>query len=346
MDRLLLEMKIPIRVKFVWTHDPRQWTRQFPHDTPVWGSCEYTFDPEDRRYDWLVVYNDLPPAHPEEILSCPRRQTVLVTTEPSSIKSYGRAFTAQFGVVLTSQAEWALPHERRIFSQPGLQWFYGLGRERFRSYDQMAAAPPLDKHKDLSTVCSDKRQRHTLHDKRYRFTQELKARLPALDIYGHGVRAMEDKAEALDDYRYHVAIENYRGIHHWTEKLADVFLGAALPFYCGCPNAGDYFPEESFIPIDIDDVGGAHQVIERAIRDREYEKRLPFILEARRRVLEQYNLFAVLTREVETRTKDSGHLPTGGLLMSRRLLRKRHPGIAMQDFYYKCRSRIVHALKP
>jgi len=346
VDRVLLEVKIPIRVKFVWTHDPRQWTRQFPHDTPVWGNCEYLFDPEARRYDWLVVYNDLPPAHPEEILSCPRRQTLLVTTEPSSIKSYGHAFTAQFGLVLTSQAEWALPHPHRIFSQPGLQWFYGLGRERFRSYDRMAAAPPLDKHKTISTVCSDKRQRHTLHDKRYRFTQALKARLPDLDIYGHGVRAMDDKAEALDDYRYHVAIENYRGIHHWTEKLADVFLGAALPFYSGCPNAGDYFPEASFIPIDIDDVGGTHEVIERAIRDREYEKRLPSILEARRRVLEQYNLFAVLTREIESRT--GGEIPaaSGGEVLSRRLLRKRHPSVALRDFYEKCRSRVLHAVRP
>jgi hypothetical protein len=33
-------------------------------------------------------------------------------------------------------------------------------------------------------------------------------------------------------------------------------------------------------------------------------------------------------------------------VMSRRLLRKRHPGVAMQDLFYKCRSRIVHAVKP
>ena len=263
----------------------RSWlVRQFPGNTTVWGCCEYLFDPNAREYDWLVVYNDFPGNLQEERLSCPRQHTLLVTCEPSSIKTYGRAYTAQFGFVLTSQAEWALPHEHRIYSQPALQWFYGLGGERLRTYDQMVAAPPLDKHKTISTVCSSKRQRHTLHNKRYRFTQALKARIPAMDIYGHGVKAMEDKAEALDDYRYHVAIENHIGIHHWTEKLSDVFLGAALPFYSGCPNATDYFPEESFIPIDIDHVEKAYETIERAIQDREYEKRLPFILEARRRV--------------------------------------------------------------
>ena len=333
-----------IRIKFLGNYSVRVWQRQFPGDIPAWGRCEYLFDTDAREYDWLVVFNDFPGNHREEQLSCPRQHTLLVTSEPSSIKTYGRTYTAQFGFVLTSQAEWALPHAHRIYSQPALQWFYGRGSERLRTYDQMVAEPPLDKHKILSTVCSAKRQRHTLHDKRYRFTQALKARIPGMDIYGHGVREIDDKAEAIDDYRYHVAIENFIGIHHWTEKLSDVFLGAALPFYCGCPNAVDYFPEESFIPIDIRHVEGAHETIERAIRDREYEKRLPFILEARRRVLEQYNLFAVLTREVETRMEDAAHLPTGGVVMSRRLLRIRHPSVALKDFYEKCRSGVLNAL--
>lgn len=338
--------KPPIRVKFVGNYAVRGWLRQFPNNISAWGRCEYLFDVDARDYDWFIVYNDFPDNHREEILSCPRRQTMLVTMEPPSIKSYGRAYTAQFGHVLTSQPEWALPHPHRIFSQPALQWFYGLGRNSLRSYDQMVVAPPLNKHKTISTICSDKRQRHTLHNNRYRFTQALKARVPALDIYGHGVREIDDKAEALDDYRYHVAIENYRGIHHWTEKLADVFLAAALPFYCGCPNAGDYFPEASFIPIDIHDVGKAQEVIERAIRDREYEKRLPSILEARRRVLEQYNQFAVLTREIEPRTEVEIPPASGEVILSRRLLRKRHPAVALQDFYGKCRSRILHAFIP
>ncbi|MEZ6050382.1 MAG: hypothetical protein R3C02_03185 [Planctomycetaceae bacterium] len=45
----------------------------------------------------------------------------------------------------------------------------------------------------------------------------------------------------VSDYRYHVAVENHIAEHHWTEKLADAFLGATLPFYFGCPNASDYF---------------------------------------------------------------------------------------------------------
>lgn len=338
----------PIRVKFISTSiQDKLWKRQFPNNNPVWGHCIFFFELDESNYDWLVVYNDLPrlPGYVEK-LKCHSSDTMLITTEPSSIKAYGSHFLSQFGHVLTSQPEWALSHQGRIFSQPALHWFYGLGRDRIISYDTLNSSPPLNKTKQLSTVCSSKRQRHTLHNKRYNFTQELKKRIPALDIYGHGVKAMDDKAESLDDYRYHIAIENYIGEHHWTEKLSDAFLGCTLPFYCGCPNAADYFPEESFIPINLNDVDGATEVILKAVRDGEYERRLPYILEARKRVLEQYNIFSVLSREIEARGVMSEPRSGDGTILSRHLLRKRHPAVALHDLYEKCRLRILHTLRP
>ena len=334
-------MSTRIRVKFIGNYRADLWKRQFPGGEHVWGQCEYLFDVNATDYDWLVVYNDLPPSRLEELLCCAQQQTILVTMEPSSIKIYGRAFSAQFGAVLTSQPESALPHPNRIFSQSGLQWFYGVGQNRLLSHDEMMSAPPLTKNKVMSTVCSSKQQKHTLHHKRYNFTQALKQKLPYLDIYGHGVKPLDDKAEALDDYKYHLTIENYIGPHHWTEKLSDAFLGATLPFYSGCPNATDYFPEESFIPIDIDDVAGTTEIIQRAINGNEYEKRLPHILEARRRVMNEYNLFAVLAGEIESRHVNGGSVDGGETICSRRTLRRAKPLVAFQDFFDKCRSRLM-----
>jgi hypothetical protein len=331
-----------IRVKIIGNYRTHVWVRQFPGGRPGWGNCEFLLDPAAGEYDWLVVYNDFPSDHQEEKLPGRRERSLLVTTEPSTIKAYGRAYTEQFGYVLTSQEAWALPHRGRIFSQPALQWFYGLGGKNYRTYDEMAAAPPA-KTRVFSTVCSTKRQRHTLHNRRYDFTQEVKGLIPDMEIFGHGVREMDDKAEALADYKYHLAIENFIGPHHWTEKLSDVFLAAALPFYAGCPNAADYFPAESFIPLDIYDAKGASEIIKRAIRDNEYEKRLPAILESRRLVLETYNLFAVLAREIEAR-HDTATSSSGGVILSRRLLRKRSAAIAVQDVYEKCRLKLLHAV--
>ncbi|HEB97234.1 MAG TPA: glycosyltransferase [Sedimenticola thiotaurini] len=322
-----------IRVKFLSRTAGEVFVRQFPQGVPLWGGCEFLFDPDAADYDWLVVYDDLPPLADErfsrrvERLACPRHNTLLVTTEPETIKIYGRAYTAQFGHVLTSQRQWALPHPGRIHSQPALHWFYGWGSRRLLGYDEIAAGRP-EKEAEIATVCSEKQQRHTLHHRRYRFVQELKARLPELEIYGHGVRDMDDKAESLDRYRYHVAIENYRGPHHWTEKLADCFLGLSLPFYYGCDNVDDYFPRESLIRIDIADPDGAARVIRRAMADDEYGRRLPALLEARRLVLEEYNLFAVLSREIEARHRPGAG---GGEIRSRRLANK---GSALQSAAY------------
>lgn len=322
------------RIKFLGNCSVDAWRRQLP-ESSVWGDCHYLFDPDERDYDWLVVYNDMPRRHQEEFLACPRERTLLVTMEPPSIKCYGYHYTHQFGLVLTTQPTRALPHPGRIFSQCALQWFYGYGGERPLDYCELRDHPPLNKNRLLSTVCSSKQQRHTLHHRRYAFTQELKAKFPEMEIFGHGVRDMEDKAEALADYRYHLAIENYIGKHHWTEKLADVFLGCALPFYCGCPDAAEYFPQESFIPLDMNDVEGAAEIIQRAIRNGEYERRLPHILEARRRILEDYNMFAVLSRIVATHDKGGPVTDSRSKILSRRLLRKRKPLVAVSDMFEK-----------
>jgi hypothetical protein len=84
-----------IRVKFVGNYANRGWMRQFPGNIPRWGRCEFIFDVNARDYDWFIVYNDFPGDHREERLSCPRSQTLLVTMEPPSIKSYGRAPAGQ-----------------------------------------------------------------------------------------------------------------------------------------------------------------------------------------------------------------------------------------------------------
>jgi len=339
-----------IRVKLLGRVAERTWLRQFPGRTPRWGNCEFIFDRDARDYDWLVVYDDLPPRENErfsrlaEPLSCPRQHTLLVTTEPSSIKTYGTAYTRQFGHVLTSQPEWALPHGGRIHSQPALQWFYGFGRHHEISHDRLRAMQPWQKTRLISTVCSTKQQRHTLHNRRYRFTEALGTLIPELEVYGHGVREMDDKAESLHDYRYHVAVENYRGPHHWTEKLADPFLGLALPFYYGCPNAADYFPEQSFIAIDIGDVEGAAALIRSAIDNNEYERRLPHILEARRRVLDEYNLFAVLDRVITLRHQDTAVTAGERTLVSRRQANRKSPQAALHYLYEKTRNRLVHRL--
>src|SRR5437667_94736 len=81
----------------------------------------------------------------------------------------------------------------------------------------------------------------------------LHCRRAALDVSGRGIRAIEDKADGILPYRYHVALENSQFPDYWTEKLADAFLGFAHPLYWGCPNLERYFPAQSFTALNIHD---------------------------------------------------------------------------------------------
>ncbi len=314
--------------------------RQCPGGIPEWKNARLEFDPAARDYDWLAVYHDL---RATETLSCPRAQTVLITHEPPVIKTYGKDFCAQFGHVFTCHRENDLPHSRRTAMQPGSMWIYGADfyetapPEKF-SYDNMKSRPPPQKTKMLSTVCSDKKQKHTLHFRRWGFTQQLKTRIPEIEIFGHGVRVINQKADALDDYRYHLAVENDICPHYWTEKLSDAFLGFCLPFYIGAPNAADYFPPESFIPIDIGDIDGAEKIIKTAIANNEYEKRLPHILEARRRVLEEHNLYAMLAREIPKLPRGAGDI--GEKIIPRRALLRKNPLISIRYLCEKAKTRM------
>jgi len=289
-----------IRIKFVGrgvnAASTQTWRRQISEGKIV-GNCEFDFNFSSQDYDWLVVYDDMPRLGDSkriyhiEALKCAAENTILITSEPSSVRRYPRIFLNQFNYILSSQEPAYISHSGHIHRQCGLRWYYGLGSDHSRSVDDMIANPPLEKSCNISAIVSSKKQRHTLHAKRVDFIETLGKSIPALQRFGHGIRAMNDKAEALDPFRYHIAIENHIAPHHWTEKLADAFLGCTLPFYVGAPDVFNYFPDLSLIQLDLDDPQASARVILDAIENKEYEKRLPAIMEARERVLTRYGLF-------------------------------------------------------
>jgi hypothetical protein len=196
------------------------------------------------------------------------------------------------------------------------------------------------KTKKISTVCSNKQQGHTLHKLRYEFTKIMEERIPELERFGRGFKWIETKAEALDDYEFHVAIENHYAPHVWTEKLADAFLGYTVPIYHGCPNVYDYFPQESVIQIDIHDIEGSISKIKEIIaREGEYEKRLSAVKEARRRVIEEYNLLAMINKIVEASNVTTSKV-SDYKIYNRKIMRVRHFPDLMRFLFWKITNMI------
>ena len=308
------------------------YARQLPEDR-VYGSCEFTFDASDKEYDWLVVIDDIAHSIPGRIedLVCPRDHTILVTTEPSSITKYGNGFAGQFNYLITNQEASALKHPNALRSQTGNLWFYG------KEYRDIISSPPLEKTKKISTVCSSKQQGHTIHRLRFEFTKLLQERVSDIVRFGHGYRWIEHKADALDPYEFHVAIENHYAPHVWTEKLADAFLAYCVPIYYGCPNVYEYFPKESIILIDLNDFEGSIKKIQEIIATpAEYERRLEAVIEARRRVIEEYNLIAMINKIVENHNPNQEVYATNrGKIYNRKLMRVRNPIDFMRFAYWK-----------
>ncbi|WP_409434029.1 glycosyltransferase family 10 domain-containing protein [Litorimonas sp. RW-G-Af-16] len=337
-----------ITVKFLAktapNQDPALWSSLIPGGGDRIEDVKFTFDLDARDYDWLVVYEGLPPLDGEkktnrvERLACPRANTLLITTEPSSIRIDGPQFLRQFGHVLTHKHPDLVRHSGQIRRTPPLRWFYGRprgGPGRYMTWDDMEEAAPT-KNNYLSTVCSTKQMSHTVHAKRLEFVLALRDRLPEMDVFGRGIQPIDEKSEAMDTYRYHIAIENHVEAGHWTEKLADCFLAGCLPFYFGDPNYASAFPAESVIPIDIFDLDKAEAVIRDAIATHQYEKRLPFIMEARRRVLHDYNILSVVA-DIATAKNKQAPIIAGAEICGRHIFRRKHPFQAVQDALFRAR---------
>ena len=168
----------------------------------------------------------------------------------------------------------------------------------------------------------------------------MEERIPELERFGRGFKWIETKADALDDYEFHVAIENHYAPHVWTEKLADAFLGYTVPIYHGCPNVYDYFPKESVIQIDINDIEGSIAKIKEIIATKgEYERRLAAVKEARRRVVEEYNLLAMINKIVES-SNENNEKVSDYKIYNRKIMRIRHFPDLIRFLFWKIKNMI------
>lgn len=281
--------------------------RQTPGRRGIWGNCQFITDSQVHDCDFWVIYNGV--MH-HETAYCPPQNTILITGEPPSILDYPPAYAMQFSRVVTCHAN--IPHPRLILNQTGLCWHVGrvlinINNRESRvnlDYDDFKRMHSFHKPKLMSVITSSKDFTEG-HHKRLNLVRRLKEYFGAdIDVFGRGIREVDDKWDAVSPYKYHIALENSSYPHYWTEKLADAYLAGAYPIYYGCPNLEDYFPNGSYTRINVDDVEGTIRTIENCIREQRYEASQDKIMEARNLVLDKYNIFALiaeLTRQ-----------PTGG----------------------------------
>lgn len=284
-------------IAFMTVHSRFPWLRQLVDD--IGEGWRFTFNEIAEDCAFIVVYDE--PSAPITT-HVPVQQRMVILSEPPGIKTYTPAYLAQFGIVMgpiepkNHVGHWIAAH-------PALPWFFGIGFGKDGLHvnldlDSLRALPPPEKINAISVVISSKAQLPK-HRARLAFVEKLQTRLgERLHIFGRGFKQIDDKAEAILPYAYHLVLENNDIPHFWTEKTADAYLGWAFPVFSGCNNLGDYMPSGSFLPVDIEAQDTAIAAIEAMLEQDNYISHLPALLLARERLLREHNLFAVLAAQI------------------------------------------------
>jgi hypothetical protein len=295
--------------------------RQTPGGKGIWDDIRFTTD-DVEECDLLVVLNNR--MKHSVNARCPAGRVWVVMQEP-----YVKGFTdwmieghEAFDRIYTN---YPLPsNPKYIASQPALPWHVN------RTFDELTTCAMPEKKRPLSWVVGNCRDLPG-HMKRLAFLRAVQAEQTLdIDLYGRAVQYIEDKWDGLAPYRYSIAAENTSWPDYWTEKIADCFLAWTVPIYYGCANLEKYFPADSFIRIDIEKPAEAMQTIKRILREDDWERRLPALEEARRRVLYEYQIFPILTKLLKTE-------PTAGQIKAERTVPayQRSPMTKLRRMVYK-----------
>lgn len=266
--------------------------RQTPGGRGEWEGIRFTLDPVP-ECDYLVALNF--PPEPFEVRVPPSNVWLIAQEPPISFDRPIHRAGKVFSRVFTSDS--SLRGQRYQHSQPALPWHVD------RTLDQLRSVDPPEKPQALSWITSRLTQLPG-HRMRMQFLERLQGELD-FDLYGRGFHPIEDKWDALGPYRYSIAVENHTNPWYWTEKLFDCFLSWTLPIYSGCPRIEDYFPAEAIVRIDASDPA-AITTIRHILESDPWEQRLDAIAEARRRVLEEYQLFPFLARQIRAHRSREG----------------------------------------
>ncbi|ANV97382.1 hypothetical protein BBW65_00455 [Helicobacter enhydrae] len=185
-----------------------------------------------------------------------------------------------------------------IPSPPYLYWLVD-GWKRTLNFQEIKHLH-LEKNKEISCIANTDKKAFPGHIQRSEFVNFLKTTQLPIDYFGGEKKhnTIPTKLEALQDYRYSIAIENSSTPFYFTEKITDCFLAGCMPFYYGAENIADFFPKESFVWIDITKPQEAQKIIQSVLKDKLWEKNQDFILEARRRVLEDYNFLQAMGEKI------------------------------------------------
>jgi hypothetical protein len=216
---------------------------------------------------------------------CKRKIAVLRESEEIMPQEYERALRRadimrEFSMILTHSERILDKYENARFAPANYTW-YGSPRTGGVLSEKNFEL----KTKNISIIASDKGMCE-IHKVRAAVAKHYVSN-NRVDCFGRSVNNYIDKkADALENYRYSIVIENSETPFYFTEKILDCFAAMTVPIYYGATRIGDFFNTDGIIRLnrtDLDDFGAIDRII-ASCSENDYENRLDAIMDNYRRV--------------------------------------------------------------
>jgi hypothetical protein len=275
-----------IKIMYIcnWGESPEdlllRYSKQTPESSNIWKNIQGTTNPDE--VDYFIVLDGIGNID----FSVDPDKVIFIKREAEYIEKYQR------------------PNYKHVRNYDngayGITWWIGNSYNELKNMEY----PKDEKTKDCSLIIRYK------YPHRQAFLNNLFSKPTGIDLYGFDHPKFADykgiinspdgkcKMAGIKPYKYSIALTNSQQLNYFSEKICDIYLGWGMPIYWGCPNIGDFFPEKSFRVIDCNDPN-VNQRIKEIINTPLTEEDIEAIGEARRLVLEKYNLWEIVKEEVD-----------------------------------------------
>ncbi len=289
-----------MRVRIIKNWSEPDLLRQTPDGSGRWEEFQFSVGESAEPCDWLLALNNR--FDTDQHVRMPPERVVALMQEPfvPGFTDWMDRDLQAFHVVFSSHRPSMCRRWQR--SHPAVAWHVN------RSYSELQRMAMMPKSRLASWICGGARALPG-HRERLGFLKRLQTALGSgVDLFGRAVMPIVDKWDGLAPYAYSLAIENTVRNDYWTEKVADCFLAWTCPIYHGAANLAEYVPEGSFIRIDIRRPREAIEIIRRTLDggDVEWRRRIEAITEARSRVLDHWQLFPHMARQIRALAHPAG----------------------------------------
>lgn len=249
----------------------------------------------DIEWDMVVIFEAI---NKIRTIKCKKGALVFIAGEPPMVSIFTSSFLKQFDTIFISNPK--IKNSKNIIRKQFFNdWHFGFDNSEKKhvfTFEELSQMKIPNKTKNISVITSSLAVL-PFHLKRLDFINKVKDVFgDKIDYFGKGFNFVNDKKDAILPYRFHLCIENTCINDLWTEKFADPLLGFSIPIYIGCTNMEQYFPNDSFYFLNINDINGSINILNEILSDPVncYNRKLDNLIMARNLLLNNYNIYPTL----------------------------------------------------